>query len=127
MEALITFAVWAGLFFVMMRLGCGAHVAGHAAGKRGEPTSRVVRPDAPALRWVAPEADTDPVCGNAVHPADTDPTRARPSVYDGQVYYFCSRDCREIFEAAPHTYVAAGRDPSDGTSTADARETNDDG
>ncbi len=34
---------------------------------------------------------------------------AKPSVFDGIVYYFCSRDCREVFEAAPHTYVAGER------------------
>ena len=29
MEALVYFAVWAALIFVMMRFGCGAHVLGH--------------------------------------------------------------------------------------------------
>lgn len=31
--------------------------------------------------------------------------KAKPSVYDGNVYYFCSRECREAFEAAAHLYV----------------------
>jgi hypothetical protein len=29
MEALLYFAVWAGLFFLTMRYGCGSHVMGH--------------------------------------------------------------------------------------------------
>ena len=42
----------------------------------------------------------DPVCGALVR---TD--RAKPSLHDGRIYYFCSRDCREIFEAAPDLYL----------------------
>ena len=30
---------------------------------------------------------------------------ARTSAYQGRVYYFCSQDCREKFEAAPTTYA----------------------
>jgi YHS domain-containing protein len=47
-----------------------------------------------------PETDVDPVCGKTAH---TD--RAKSSVHDGIVYYFCSHECREHFEAAPHLYV----------------------
>lgn len=43
----------------------------------------------------------DPVCGKTVS-TET----AKPSVHDGHVYYFCSRDCRERFEAAPEQYLA---------------------
>ncbi len=59
--------------------------------------------DSLALRWVPPAKDVDPVCGKTV---TTD--KAKPSVYAGSVYYFCSRECREIFEAAPHFYVGGG-------------------
>ena len=45
-------------------------------------------------------AHVDPVCGKTVRPS-----AAKPSVHDGSVYYFCSRDCREIFEAAPEQYL----------------------
>lgn len=94
MEALVYFLLWGGLIFLMMRVGCGAHVGGRhkgpgaaAGGENG-------------LRWVAPESDRDPVCDKVVRTAS-----AKPSVYGGQVYYFCSRDCREVFEAAPDLYV----------------------
>lgn len=52
------------------------------------------------LRWVAPERDIDPVCGKSIATA-----KSKPSVYDGLVYYFCSRQCREVFEAAPEMHA----------------------
>jgi YHS domain-containing protein len=101
MSALIWFVVWAALIFLMMRFGCGAHVMGrrHGGTKRGEPGD---------VRWAPPDTDTDPVCGKTVSTAS-----AKSNVFGGLVYYFCSRECREVFEAAPHLYTgrndAAGR------------------
>lgn len=98
MDVLIYFVIWAALIFLMMRFGCGAHVMGHGyktsdrAGNSGGRTDE--------LQWTPPESDTDPVCGKTVR---TD--RAKPSVHDGMVYYFCSRECRERFEAAPDLYL----------------------
>ncbi len=96
MEALIYFALWILAFFLMMRIGCGAHPGGQ--NKRPEHSLNDIRNQ--PLRWVAPEEDRDPVCGTVVPTA-----AAKPSVHDGLVFYFCSRDCREQFEAAPHLYV----------------------
>ncbi len=42
----------------------------------------------------------DVVCDEAVTV-----DRAKPSVHEGNIYYFCSRECREIFEASPEMYV----------------------
>lgn len=101
MDALFFFLVWAVIFVVMMRFGCGSHVMGHSHGKAnhgdGGPKGQ---DEATALRWIPPAKDRDPVCGKTV---STD--AAKPSVHDGSVYYFCSRDCREIFEAAPEQYL----------------------
>lgn len=102
MEALLYFIFWAGFIFLMMRFGCGAHIMGqgHGAGSSGdEPGNAGPR----QFRWVPPETDTDPVCKKSIA---TD--GAKSSVHDGGVYYFCSRDCREVFEAAPGLYVEAG-------------------
>jgi YHS domain-containing protein len=99
METLLYFLFWVGLFFLMMRFGCGGHVMGHGHGQhdghRNDRSSARER-----LRWVPPETDIDPVCGKAVH---TD--KAKSVVHDGTVYYFCSAECRERFEAAPQLYV----------------------
>ena len=50
--------------------------------------------------WTAPESDVDPVCGKDVVTA-----QAKSTVHNGWVYYFCSRECRETFEAAPPRYL----------------------
>lgn len=49
---------------------------------------------------VSPERDADPVCGETVLTEN-----ARSTVHDGQVYYFCSHECREEFVADPHLHL----------------------
>jgi YHS domain-containing protein len=89
MEALLYVALWAVIIWLMsqnFRISKGTDER-----------------DNLRLRWVPPVKDTDPVCGKTVR---TD--RAKPSVYAGNVYYFCSRECREVFEAAPNLYLGNG-------------------
>jgi YHS domain-containing protein len=98
MEAFLYFIIWAAAIFVMMRFGCGTHVMGHqgncaTSGEESETTHNEVR-------WVAPETDVDPVCGKEI---STD--EAKPTVHGGNVYYLCSRECREVFEVAPELYI----------------------
>ena len=103
METLLYFLVWAGLIFLMMRFGCGAHVMGHGHGQHG---GRHTSGDRDRLRWVPPETDTDPVCGMTVQ---TD--KAKSAVHDGTVYYFCSNECRDRFEQAPRLYIGTQQPP----------------
>jgi YHS domain-containing protein len=105
MEALLYFALWAGLILLMMRFGCGAHVMGHGHGQHGA-QGKDNSWGYDQLRWVPPKTDVDPVCGKTVHTQG-----AKSAVHDGMVYYFCSRECREQFEAAPHLYVGAQAHP----------------
>jgi YHS domain-containing protein len=102
MEALLYFAFWAALIFLMMRFGCGRHIMGHGRGS-GQGHDGAAPGGGETLRWVAPEKEVDPVCGKTVATAT-----AKPSVFDGSVYYFCSRECRDVFEAAPDIYVGGG-------------------
>ena len=102
MEQLIFFAFWAGLIYLMMRFGCGAHIMGHGHRQAQDEPGKG---DGSAPRWVAPAKDVDPVCGKTVA---TD--NAKSSVYAGNVYYLCSRECREVFEAAPDLYSGGGTD-----------------
>jgi len=100
MEGLLYFLFWAALIFLMMRMGCGKHVMGHGHSPQqrdgaGESAQRE------GLTWEPPAKDTDPVCGKAVSTV-----AAKPSVFEGNVYYFCSRECREVFEAAPDIYLS---------------------
>ncbi|NII11040.1 YHS domain-containing protein [Oleiagrimonas sp. C23AA] len=71
----------------------GARSRGHA-GEHDKPG-----PSNDTLRWTPPPTDIDPVCGKTVR---TD--GAKSAVHDGTVYYLCSRECRELFEAAPQLY-----------------------
>lgn len=89
---------WAVLFFVMMRFGCGAHVMGHHhRGHRDAP------PSGPGNGpWSVPAEARDPVCGKTVPTAG-----AKSSLWEGHAYYFCSRDCRDKFEAAPRTFLGS--------------------
>ncbi|MDE2493772.1 MAG: YHS domain-containing protein [Alphaproteobacteria bacterium] len=99
MSALLYFALWAGLIFVIMRFGCGAHVMGHGHGahdgrRDGTAAGGGSRPSAP------PEMDIDPVCGMSVRTEG-----AKSSAYRGKVYYFCSAEHRDTFETAPERYA----------------------
>ncbi len=99
METLLYFALWAAAIFLMMRFGCGAHMMGH--GHRHEHGSQKNgQQPTDELRWVPPEKGTDPVCGKTVSTG-----RAKSSVHAGNVFCFCSHECREEFEAAPDRYA----------------------
>ena len=43
----------------------------------------------------------DPVCGMEIYPDNA----AGTSVYQGQIYYFCSPGCKEAFDKEPERYV----------------------
>lgn len=93
MESLIYFLVVAGLFLLMMRFGCGAHVMGGGHRHGGPGYSDQEGGQKPPARA------TDPVCGMTVETAS-----AKPSLHHGRAYYFCSAACRDKFEASPETY-----------------------
>jgi YHS domain-containing protein len=45
---------------------------------------------------------TDPVCGMSIDPT----TAAGTSSYAGQVYYFCSVECKREFDSNPQKYLS---------------------
>lgn len=99
METILYFLFWAGIIFLFMRFGCGAHIMGHGGhGKKERGPNH--KTDSP--RWVPPSKDIDPVCKKSIQTEN-----AKSSVYAGQVYYFCSRECRERFETAPDLYLTS--------------------
>jgi YHS domain-containing protein len=82
MEGVLTLLVFAGVFYLMMRFGCGAHrVHGHGEGG-AQATGR------------------DPVCGMSV-PTD----QGYAKVHRGTAYRFCSRKCLDQFDADPERYL----------------------
>lgn len=43
----------------------------------------------------------DPVCGTMLEKNETE----RTSEYGGELYYFCSAQCQNDFEAAPASFI----------------------
>ncbi len=81
MDGLLTFLLFAGFFYLMMRFGCGAHmVHGHGQGVAGGDDIKHV----------------DPVCG-----MDVPPSEGYGKMYQGRLYRFCSRNCLDKFESEP--------------------------
>jgi YHS domain-containing protein len=50
----------------------------------------------------------DPVCGMMVDRGNAPAT----SEHDGQMYYFCSLECREAFDIAPERYAITDEGPT---------------
>lgn len=103
-QTILWFLIAGLVIFFMMRFGCGSHVTGHG-GHAGHGSDRSRSPDGPGAG--PPERAVDPVCGMTIATRD-----AKTAVHERQVYYFCSQDCREKFEASPQSYRSA---PADAT------------
>lgn len=86
-ERLFSFLLFGGIFYLMMRFGCGAHMI-HGHGHH-------------AVRSVA----KDPVCGMEVQ-AD----RGYRKMHQGCEYRFCSRSCLLKFDDDPQRYLAQEED-----------------
>jgi len=111
MDALLQILLFGGLFFLMMRFGCGSHMFSHGskqeknsdAGGQGDCCGGS-HTDTPPVdnqsKGSPPKNDIDPVCGKTVF---TD--KAKTSLHDGLVYFFCSTECREAFEISPSKYA----------------------
>jgi YHS domain-containing protein len=99
MEGLLSFLIFGGLFFLMMRYGCGAHMAHGGHGGHGSHSTG------------NEEKHTDPVCG-----MDVDMSQGYGKMHEGQLYRFCSRSCLDRFEADPGKYLNQPAETSGGGS-----------
>lgn len=91
MEGLFSLLLFAGLFFLMMRFGCGAHMVHGGHGQHDAASGN----------------DTDPVCGMQV-PAGS----GYAKMHHGVLYRFCSRSCLDKFDADPQQYLEKGKEAS---------------
>ena len=83
MEGLFTLLLYAGLFYFLMRFGCGAHMThGHHKKK------------------VTPVPTIDPVCGIQV-----EDEQGYGKLQNGSLYRFCSKECLDEFDTAPDKYI----------------------
>ncbi len=88
MEGLVTFLIFAGLFYVMMRFGCGAHmIKGGHHGDKQEAENK---------------SNVDPVCG-----IDVGVYEGYGKMHDEALYRFCSRECLDRFESEPEKFMQA--------------------
>ncbi len=95
MEGLVSLLLFAAIFFLMMRFGCGAHMAGHGRHGHNEYGS-----DDAHEKHQDHNAHIDPVCGMEV-PMQ----QGYGKMHNGQLYRFCSRNCLDQFESHPDDYV----------------------
>lgn len=86
MDGLLTFLIFAGLFYVMMRFGCGAHMV-HGHGGHGSHGGD-------GVKYI------DPVCGMEVGK-----DKGYAKAHEGAVYRFCSRSCLDKFDTDPGRYL----------------------
>ena len=85
MEGQLSLLLFAVVFFVMMRFGCGAHMMHGGHGKHSHGSV----------------ADKDPVCGMQVAP-----DQGYSKMHSGNVFRFCSRSCLDKFEREPDRYLS---------------------
>src|SRR3546814_10863963 len=74
-----------------LRLGIGASESRYGRNRAAVANDDHDNGRGGGLRWIPLETDTDPVCGKVV-----DPARAKPSVYDGYVYYRSEEHTSEL-------------------------------
>jgi len=82
MDELLSLLIFAGLFFIMMRFGCGAHMF-HKHSSNRSSTDYI-----------------DPVCKTKVAP-----DQGYGVMHKGELVRFCSRKCMDEFEQEPEKYL----------------------
>ncbi len=88
MDGLLSLLLFAGFFYLMMRIGCGAHMAhGHANKNQKDHGGHDVK-------------YVDPVCGMEV-----DVEQGYGKMHQGQLYRFCHRSCLDKFDSDPEKYL----------------------
>ena len=92
MDRIISFLLFAVLFYLMMRFGCGAHMVHGHHGHEGHGGRE------PGLGG----SSKDPVCGMEVESG-----RGYSEVFRGHTYRFCSRRCLDQFDAKPEQFAHA--------------------
>ena len=92
MDRIISFLLFAALFYFMIRFGCGAHTVDGHQPHEGH--------DGPEPH--AGGSSKDPVCGMEVEAG-----RGYSEVLGGHTYRFCSRKCLDQFDASPQRFAHA--------------------
>jgi len=83
MEGVFSLLLYAGVFYFLMRFGCGAHMT-HGHHKKKVTTIPTI----------------DPVCG-----AEVGEEQGYGKLQSGHLYRFCSKDCLNEFDIDPDKYI----------------------
>lgn len=95
MRGLLPLLFYAGIFYLLMRFGCGAHmVHGHGGHGDGEHEGHSGHGGQMGLA-------KDPVCGMAVEVG-----QGYTKNHNGRELHFCSKKCLDRFEAEPQRYLS---------------------
>ena len=90
MDGVISFLLFAAFFYLMMRFGCGSHMAhghhGHAKSDKAQPI-------------------IDPVCLKVVGQE-----QGYGKLHQGALYRFCSKSCLDKFDLDPEKYITNTND-----------------
>ncbi|MAD77076.1 YHS domain-containing protein [Pseudoalteromonas sp. NZS127] len=90
MDGVISFLLFAGFFYLMMRFGCGSHMAhGHHKNATTDKT----------------ESNVDPVCNKIV-----ELDKGYGKLHEGTLYRFCSKSCLDEFDQNPDKYLTQTSD-----------------
>jgi len=100
MSGLLWLLIWGGLFYFMMRFGCGSHMVHGAHGGHGGHNPDSGEGKSHQDHRSSDIGATDPVCGMKV---DADDGYSR--TYQGRQYRFCSRNCLDQFDREPTRYA----------------------
>jgi len=93
MDDWLSFLIFAGLFYFMMRYGCGAHmIHGHKDAQHKNTDDNL---GGNTINHM------DPVCGMKV-----DNHKGYGIMHKGMLYRFCSRACLDKFEKKPDYYLS---------------------
>ncbi|MGJ8632234.1 MAG: YHS domain-containing protein [Glaciecola sp.] len=85
MDGVFSFLIFAVFFYLMMRFGCGAHMA-HGHHKDSNSTEE--------------EPTIDPVCNKIV-----ELEQGYGKLHGGKLYRFCSKHCLDEFDQHPEKYI----------------------
>lgn len=94
MDGLLSFLIFAGLFYFMMRVGCGSHMThGHHGHKNNNQSQNII----------------DPVCGKIIAEDE-----GYGKLHNGLLYRFCSKNCLDDFDLNPEKYIDVTDDSQNG-------------
>ena len=85
MDAFFSFLMFAGLFYLMMRVGCGAHMVHGRQRANAQNSAKHI----------------DPVCGK-----DVPPSEGYGKMHAGELHRFCSRKCLDAFDGEPERFLS---------------------